>query len=207
MSQAAVDRFLASMERNLERWRDGIGYDLAALGEMTAEERAGVEAMLLARDPPLWCDLEALAQLDTPAARRAIQAALRHRDPAVRGAALRHGKAVIGDAERLLGIRRALEEAEFFDGLSEALETIERFHPPEVIDLLLAALLRREGEVAVHVAALLCFLHGQAAEPFDWQHRPFYLRFAEEDPDLRQAVFRDLCARIGRDPAPFLAGI
>jgi hypothetical protein len=204
MSKAAVDRFLASMERNLERWRDGIGYDLAALGVMTPQERAEIETLLLAQDPPLWCDLEALAQLNTPAAQRAIKAALRHRDPAVRGAALRQGKALLNDGERLLGIRRALEEAAFFAGLSEALETVEAYHPPEVVDLLLRALLRREGEVAVHLAAMLCFLHGRAAEPFDWSQRPYFLRFAEQDRAVRQAAFRDLCARIGRDPAPFL---
>jgi len=204
MSQAAVDRFLASMPRDSERWREGIGYDLDALDQMTPAERERIEARLLARDPPDWCDLQALARLDSPAARRALQAALRHSDPAVRGAALRHGAAMFSDGERLLGIRRALEDAAFFEGLSEALEAAESHHPPEVIDLLLRALLRREGEVAVHVAALLCFLHGQAKEPFDWEQRPFYLRFAEDDPELRAAAFRDLCTRIGRDPAPFL---
>jgi len=205
MSTAAVDRFLASMVRDRDRWRDGIGYDLAALDEMTAVERGAIEARLLAREPPLWCDLEALARLGTPAAVRALQAALRHRDPAVRGAALRYGGAGFSDGERLLGICRALEDAAFFDGLSEALEAAEAYHPPEVSDLLLRALLRREGEVAVHVAALLCFLHGQAKEPFDWEQRPFFLRFAEADGALRRAAFRDLCARIGRDPAPFLS--
>lgn len=204
MSQAAVERFRASMVRDVERWRDGIGYDLESLAEMTAEERAAVEAALLARDPPTWCDLAALAALGTPAARHAMQAALRHADPAVRGAALRHGGALLSDGERLLGIRRALEDATFFNGLSEALETAQEYHPPAVTDLLLRALLRREGEVAVHLAALLCFLHGQAAEPFDWAQRPFFLRFAEEEPGARAAAFRDLCARIGRDPEPLL---
>lgn len=205
MSQAAVERFRASMLRDAERWRDGIGYDLEALSDMTAEERSAIEARLLANEPPNWCDLEALAALATPAARHAIQAALRHRDPAVRGAALRHGGALLSDGERLLGIRRALEDATFFNGLSEALEIAQEFHPPEVTDLLLRALLRREGEVAVHLAALLCFLQGQAAEPFDWSQRPFFLRFAEEEPRVRAAAFRDLCARIGRDPEPLLA--
>ena len=206
MSTPARDRFLASMVIDQERWRDGIGYDLAALDEMGAEERAGIEALLLARDPPGWRDLEALARLDSPAARQALRGALRHADPAVRGAALRHGEHLLNDGERLLGIRRALEQATLFEGLTEALEAAERFHPPEVIDLLLRATLEREGEVAVQLAALLCFLHGQAREPFDWEQRPFFLRFAKADAALREAALRELCQRIGRDPEPLLAG-
>lgn len=206
MIASAFERFLTSMAPDQDKWRDGIGYDLAALEAMTAEERSQIESRLLARDPPDWRDLEALVLLDTPAARHALRQALRHADPAVRGAALRYGGDLLSEGERLLGIRRALQEATFFNGLSEALEAVETFHPPQVIDLLLRGLLEREGEVAVHLAALLSFLHGQAAEPFDWDQRPFFLRFSEEDRALREAAFRDLCARIGREPAPFLSG-
>jgi hypothetical protein len=205
MTVSAFERFLESMTLDQDKWRDGSGYELAALDAMTGEERGQIESRLLARDPPDWRDLEALVRLDTPAARHALRQALRHADPAVRGAALRYGGDLLSEGERLLAIRRALQEATFFNGLSEALEAIEIFHPPEVVDLLLRALLTREGEVAVHLAALLCFLHGQAAEPFDWDQRPFFLRFSEADPTLREAALRDLCARIGRDPEPFLS--
>ena len=50
----------------------------------------------------------------------------------------------------------------------------------------------------VHYAAMLLYLHGQAAEPFDWEVRPFVLRFADSGPDERQAAYRELCERIGR---------
>jgi hypothetical protein len=205
MTSAAAARFRASMLVDRDRWRDGIGYDLEALDAMTAAERAGIEAELAARATPDWRDLEALARLGGSAARLAMQRALRHGDPGVRGAALRHGWSLLSDGERLLGIRRALEEATLFNGLTEALEAAEAFHPPAVIDLLLRALLAREGEVAVHLAALLVFLHGLADEPFDWAQRPFFLRFATADPAERRAAFRELCVRLDRDPAALLS--
>ena len=205
MSSAASARFRASQAIDRDKWRDGIGYDLAALDAMTAAERAGVEAELAARATPDWRDLEALARLGGPTARQAMQRALRHGDPGVRGAALRHGWSLLSDGERLLGIRRALEEATLYNGLTEALEAAEAFHPPAVVDLLLRALLAREGAVAVHLAALLVFLHGQADAPFDWAQRPCFLRFATEDPAERRVAFRELCVRLGRDPAPLLS--
>jgi hypothetical protein len=48
------------------------------------------------------------------------------------------------------------------------------------------------------------FLHGQAREPFDWDQRPFFLRFQTEDPAERRAAFRELCGRIGIDPSAYL---
>ena len=206
MTAAAYARFLASMTYDREKWHDGIGYDLGALDEATADERRRIETLLLDRQPPDWRDLEALARIGSPAARHAIRAALRHADPAVRGGALRHGREFLSSGERLLAIRRALEEATFYNGLSEALEAIETFHPLEIIDLLLRALLAREPEVAVHLAALLLFLHGRAAEPFDWAQRPFFLRFAEEDREKRVPAFEELCGLIGCDPGPYVQG-
>jgi hypothetical protein len=69
-------------------------------------------------------------------------------------------------------------------------------------------LLEREGGVAVHFAARLFYIHGRADEPFDWNHRPFFLRFHTEDRGERLAVYRELCTLLDLDPeekedAPF----
>ncbi|MCK5744708.1 MAG: hypothetical protein KAH44_00765, partial [Oricola sp.] len=70
---------------------------------------------------------------------------------------------------------------------------------PEVIDALLIAALRGDGEAAVHFAALLLYLRGKAEGAFDWSRRPFFLRFNTDDENEREAAFRELCAEIGRD--------
>ena len=69
--------------------------------------------------------------------------------------------------------------------------------PAAVVDALCRGVLSREGDVAVHFAAMLTFLHGQAAEAFDWAQRPFFLRFHTADRREREAAFRELCAKIG----------
>ena len=51
---------------------------------------------------------------------------------------------------------------------------------------------------------MLAFLHGQADEPFGWNQRPFFLRFHTAVRSEREAVFRELCARIGVDAGTYL---
>ena len=89
-------------------------------------------------------------------------------------------------------------------GLSEALDEVEEVHPPSVVEALLRGALERDGEVAVHFAAMLMFLHGKAGEPVDWAQRPFFLRFHTTDRAEREAVFRELCETIGVDASRYL---
>jgi hypothetical protein len=49
----------------------------------------------------------------------------------------------------------------------------------------------------VNCAALLLFLCGQAAEPFEWTQRPFFLRFGSEDEGELVAAWTDLKERTG----------
>ena len=74
---------------------------------------------------------------------------------------------------------------------------VEEFHPPAVIDALLRGVLKRDGETAVHYAAMLMFIYGKATSSFDWEHRPFFLQFNTDDRHERQTAYRELCARIG----------
>jgi hypothetical protein len=53
------------------------------------------------------------------------------------------------------------------------------------------------GDVAMHFAAMLLFVHGKADSEFDWEHRPFLLQFNTEDPAERAPAYRELCERIG----------
>ena len=101
-------------------------------------------------------------------------------------------------------IVEALRTAEFYYGLSQAIDEAAEFHPASVVAQLFRSALNREGGVAVHCAALLLFIHGWAEAKFDWEHCPFLLRFNTKDPVEREAVFRELCERIGVDPATVL---
>jgi hypothetical protein len=54
----------------------------------------------------------------------------------------------------------------------------------------------REGEVAIHFAALPLFIYGMAEEAFDWS-RPFQLRFNTDDAKERKKAFDEHCQMIG----------
>jgi hypothetical protein len=192
-------RFERSMVRDQETWREGIGYDLDAIAEASQAERAAIESILLHRDPLAWYDVEALAALDTPGARRALLDALHDDDPEVVAAVSRHAPDLIGEEARAAALVRGIETAEIYGALTSVLLQVEEFHPPAVLDALMRGVERREGDVAMHLAAMLLFLHGQASAPFDWDQRPFFLRFNTEDPAERAPAIAELRARLGID--------
>ena len=192
-----VERFRESMVCNYERWHEGIGYDLGLLKSATPEELVEIEELLVSRPVEDWRDVEALAALNTPRAKVLLRKALQSSDPAVAAAVARHAPVLVSDAERTTMLVKALEKAEAFGGLSATLDQVAEFHPPEVVLALLRGVLARDGGTAVHYAAMLMFIHGKATSAFDWQQRPFFLRFNTEDADERTAVFRELCEKIG----------
>jgi hypothetical protein len=71
------------------------------------------------------------------------------------------------------------------------------------VDALLRGALHRDPDAAVNFAALIFYIYGKAKEPFDWEHRTFFLRFRAEGPE-REGAFRELCERIGVDAAEYL---
>jgi len=182
---------------NHETWHDGIGYDLGALHAATPAERREIETQLLARGASDWRDVEALAALGTPAALAALRDALATGGTELRLAVMRRAPHLVSDEQRTAILVQALQTAEFFGGLSQALGELPGFHPTPVLDALFRGALERGGDAAVHFAAMLAFLHGKADEPFDWDQRPFFLRFHTEVRSEREAVFRELCTLVG----------
>lgn len=196
-------RFMASTDIDYERWHDGVPYDLDALRSLEGPERDRAEAWLLARAGDDWRDLEGLLALDTPAARDAVIGQLRSGRLEQRLSAARR----LGDDPSLAGDREAavvegLRSATFGAGLSDALDIAIREPTPAIRAALLRAALRRE--TGVHAAAALEYLQGLAREPFDWERRPFYLQFNDEDPSVRLAAFRELCRELEVDASTYL---
>lgn len=202
---ALVERFQASMAIDYEKWHDGIGYDVALIRQASPDERAQIEELVLPRGAADWRDVEALAALDSPRSRSLLESALRHSKPEILAAIRRHAPELVSAQQRVKDVCDALRTATFGYGLSEVIDEVARFHPPEVVAELFRGLLTREGAVAVHYAAMLTYIHGQAAEPFDWEQRPFFLGFGTDDRNERRRRLRELCDRIGIDPAPYVA--
>ena len=200
---SAYQRFQDSKVITYERWHDGIGYDLEALGEMTDAERHSVETDLI-RNTTNWRDIEALAALNTDTAKAHIR---KHIDQGSSEIRLAAAHALAGDKEsgraREDAIIDALQTAEPMNGLARALDMAAEHKSPRVIEALLRSTLRPVPEVAVNAAGILYYLFGKTTEPFDWDKRPFFLRFGEGGAEQRQA-FTDMCAELGIDAEPYL---
>lgn len=201
------DRFVRSMEIDYDKWHDGIGYDLEAIAEASAEARIQIEE-LMKRQTLAWREVEALVALESPTARAYLKKAMRGMgtDAETRAAIMRLAPELVNADTQVESIIDALDSAVIYGGLSQTLDLVEQIHPPEVMHALLHGVVRREGDVACHLAAMVLYLHGKAKEPFDWDHRPFFLEFNTDDQDHRWKMFLELCARIGVDPLPYRVG-
>jgi hypothetical protein len=200
-TQDAVRRFEESMAMDLDKWRDGSGYDLEILRTSTPDDRSRIEDLLVARGVRDWRDAEALAAVDSARARAVLAEAASSADPNIQTAVARYAPEIAGDHKRIAALITALETAEVYGGLTQALLDVEDFHPPEVIDALFRGVLARDGATAGEFAAMLMYLHGKADAAYDFELRPFFLQFQDGD---REALFRDLCERVGVDPSKYL---
>jgi hypothetical protein len=200
-----VARFRASMELDYERWKEGTSYDLDAIKDGTPEERESIESILVSRGVCDWRDVEALAALGTPRADTVLRETLLHGSREYGVAVLRHAPHLASGDERTVTLVEALQTTSFFHGLTGTLLEVQAHHPPAVIDALLRGVLQRHDGVQVHFAAMLMFLHGKATSAFDWDQRPFFLKFNTHARAEREALFCDLCVRIGADPERHLS--
>jgi hypothetical protein len=196
-AQQVVGRFQESMEMNFDRWHDGTGADLELLKGASPAALAEVEDFLASRRVQDWRDVEALAALASARAKSLLRAAFAGGEDRVRLAVLSYAPELLSESECTEFLVRILEDGAIESMLPQALLVIEDFHPPEVIRAMLHGLMRRDGGTACHLAAMLYFLHGKAAEPFDWKLRPHFLQFNTADLTEREAAVRILCETLG----------
>jgi hypothetical protein len=195
---SALDRFVHSLFIDYEKWHDGVGFDLDALREVSPTERAVAESRLDATHD--WRDVEALAvlaELGSPSAERSLRDALKSGSNEIRLAIMKHAPHLVDDAVRTEMLVNALEVATPFDAFTDTLEQVERFHPPPVVDALWRGVDTRQGDVAVHYAAMLAFIYGKADSAFDWSMRPLFLKFNTTSSAERRAAIAELRARVG----------
>ena len=180
-----------------EKWHDGIGYDIEAVREAKPTERDAIEKLLINQSPLDWRDIEALAELRSTNSKKALIAAFHDGNAEVRIGIIRYAPELVSEADRLKALVEALQVTNFYGGLSQTLNIVEHYHPPEVVEELFRGVLKREGTVAVHFAAMLFFIYGKADSPFDMKHRPFFLRFNTNNVDERRTAYLKLRQMIG----------
>ena len=187
----ALERFLASMILDVDKWRDGEPYDLDALGEITPAERTHVLAVLqerLAGSGADWRDVDAVAALGIRAADTLLRRCAWHADAAVRLRAApllaARGDATVVERELLRILRDRESNAPI-----EATMRLAEEHPSEPVkQALLVCAIHGAPHLRVHAAALALYLAGVAKDAFDWDHRPLFLQFGEDDESVRVAA-------------------
>jgi hypothetical protein len=202
-NESMYERFRRVAQINADNWRDP-EHDLEAIRLGSDEDRKAIEVFMLNRGIRHPMDVEALALLDTPAANAALIQAYRQDRPEIRAAVARIAKGLIDEAEQLAELIQRIAECDAYNGLDPTLTQIEQTHPPEVIEAMLKRIATDPGVAAVHFAAMVCFLFGAAKEPFDWELRPFFLRFNPGDEVDRREAFVELCQKIGSESVQYL---
>lgn len=197
-----MERFRRSMVIGYEEWHEGVPYELDALDELDAAERLEVEELLLARAAHDWRDVQALDRLGSERALNALEKALRVPDLNVRIEAamcLAQRKSLSGPRLEEL-ILEALDRATILNGMTKTLAFARKHLSATIVRKLLWCAEHGNDDVRVHAAALVHHLFRRAKSDFDWDKRPFYLRFASNDARERHAAYLELCQDIGVDP-------
>jgi hypothetical protein len=199
MPSEAYQRFIDSMAMDFDKWHDGTGYDLKALGQLGPEEGEAIERLLIEnlRQGGDWRDVEALTALGTTAARAAVDHARFHRNTKVRHYALR---TVL--ANRTSKDTPEAELTELEDQVVQAVahgnyEMAQHMPTLRVKQALLDSVREGDSVTRVNAAAFLLYLCDQASEPFDWSQRPFFLQFGKRNPKLRASAWEHLRKRVG----------
>jgi len=195
---AAYARFIASMVPPWQEWREDQTYDVAAIAEMTAAERAEI-AGLLAEHPPTWREVAALSVIDADAARQAIEAAAKNHlsiDARLAAAEVMHDQGRLPDLDAVLA-RELHNLHRPADGLARALRLAER-HPSETVKQALLWASYNATECAPRCAGLLLSLTGAGKPPFPEELERLLRKLDLHNSYFdRKAAFDELCRLVG----------
>lgn len=176
---------------DFEKWHDGLGYDLDALRELSAEELDSAVAGMIPVQG--WRDLEALDLAGTPAAMAAILAARQSDNAEIRLSAYRYGPKAESSQEEAEILVQLDPETASTDAIEEAAE----YPTPAVIQALLKIVRECTGVEAYGAVASLLVMHGKLDSVYSMDRRDFILRFVDPPNPDREAAYAELLADLG----------
>jgi HEAT repeat protein len=186
----------------MDEWRDGIGFDINSLQKVLDSERNALVKILAERleTNPDWREIEALVAIGTPAAKEAIRRAVEHGNRETRLYAAEQ-LAKMDEPENLERvIIETLRMTSLGSGLSKAIDMAEKHPSPRIQEALLDLALNGNEDQRIHCAALALYLGGKTKEAFDWNHRPLFLKFGDDDRKVQIEAYTELCERLGVAP-------
>lgn len=179
---AALRRFRASTMLDFDAWKDGMPYDLAALDEMSADERAAIAVELSAKSSLDWRDVEALQRIGSPPARARLKQAGVEQTDGGGAAALALDVDAGWTPELEAQFISKLAAARHMQGAFDRLLRIAEAHPTEGVRQALFDLATGGHEdVRYAYGAFLLYLAGRADDSIglDSRHRPHLLALQE----------------------------
>lgn len=201
-SSEAMDKFLKSMNISYEDWRNGSGYNLNVLKELSPEELREVEKFLIARKDDDFRDIEALAALGTPGAIQALKDCLKSPNYSNRF----HAVKALKDA----GIEDRVEEVilstlhltKISYGMVEGLRLAEKYPTEKVKHRLIWCTLHGNDDIRAHCAAMALYLYGKADSDFDNKQQIIF-RVGAKNKDIGNKAFPEFCQILGVNPKDF----
>jgi hypothetical protein len=182
----ALKKFRSSMIMDLEKWREGIGYDMDAFAAMTDDEKQAVIAEIREKKPLDWRDMEVL-KFDN-----SKDSFDRLRDVLATGSCEERAHA-LGDLyemgrmndsvfdHKLADILNDLTDG---DGMTAALLLLQTHCGPKTRAALEKGV-RERPDIALHFAAELLDLEGLSDDmaAFDPKFRPTLLKLLPDEPE------------------------
>jgi hypothetical protein len=185
-----------------EQWHEGTPYDLDALDALSDDEKREIEEQLVTRAGADWRDVQALDRLGTPRALCALERTLVTKELEIRveaAACLARRGLLAGERLDQL-IVDSLAHATISNGMVKTLAFAQERLTLPVLRQLFECAEKGNDDIRLHAAALIHYLFGVSKTAFDWDRRPFYLRFVSKDRKERRKAFIQLCRDVGADP-------
>ena len=182
----AYKRFKSSMIIDYGKWRDGEPYDIAALADVTPEERDLLTDEIIERGSLDWRDVEALRALGTPKALKRIAHTAQVQGDGGGAEALIHEIETKGwSAETEKRLIAMLENLRSMESASDRLYGICEEHqtPAVLAQLMRNARTQSDETMRYSAGAFLLYLSGHAEDWYglDDTHRPQLLDLNSSD--------------------------
>jgi hypothetical protein len=182
----AYTRFKSSTILDYGKWRDGEPYDIAALADVTPEERDLLTEEIIERGSLDWRDVEALKALGTPKALSRISHAAARQTDGGGAEALTHEIETGGWSDE--AEKRLIEQLENLKSMTSASDRLyrlcEEHQTPAVVQQLMRNARTQSDETMRYSAgAFLLYLSGHADDWYglDDTHRPHLLDLNSSD--------------------------
>lgn len=202
----AYAKFQASKTIDLEKWREGEGYDMDAFAAMSQAERDAEADAAMALEHPDWRDLEVLGAHNSKQCIAHLRDLLLHPSVDTRAHALGvlidggHTPGSVPDGQ-LAHVIEAIDNDDD-EGMTYALMLAQN-HAGAMSKLALLRGAQEKPALALHFAAALLDLAGLSNDmaAFDPMFRPTLLRLLPDNAQSdRVAAFNEICRHMKIDP-------